>query len=724
MKPVIITHASDLPVEEGDEQEQPKGKVEKSAGKRVGYNYIIVKSYKESQKNDVVKCLYIKGITNFGFCVIKEGSYGDTKDKHGRDIIDRLKWQKELHQLLQDKIRIPRLLGHFEERGNYYLVIEHIRGKSFQKVIADSRKELRDSIIRGGELGMRFLNYLIQIADILSVLHAQQVVHRDATPNNYMIVSGGTVALIDMEMSYSLEKQFPLPAFQLGTYGYMSKQQEATLTPTTAEDIFALGAIILQIWSGVSPGKLTNEPIESLRKKVAFFIADKQIFDVVLNCLLPDDTMRPTALHIKQALLQFKTDLKRKALRPMIQSVSIGKEDILRAVEDTINTLVSPLLADEEKGWFSDDMIPPTGDDKNKLRKQWYASYSRGVTGILYFLAQAKHVECDINKTYPLIEKALQLVRIKYINRIEKTFGGLHFASDGVAAIIACSIQRGLLEATDEHLDWVENLLGKKVDSHNVTHGISGQGIANLLCKAFVNPVSLRERLDNLVLLLADKQRSDGSWISGYIRKKYSRRKVKKVTRGFAHGMAGTIYFLLELAKFYPDNLKAKQMAIDGLQWLMKKAVRKKGVIQWHSSSKKELNYGWAEGACGISLAFIKAFENTGRDIYKQFAVGTLRGIPPFITDSNISQEQGLSGLGEVYLEAYRVFKDLEWLQRADWIAQVIMRMSKAHPKYGNYWLVEHERQPVGNFMVGNCGVMHFLLRFCYPDKIGYPLMP
>ncbi len=82
MEEVTIPQASEVsPVEEGleQEQEQPKGKVEKKAGKRVGYNYIIVKSYKESQKNDVVKCLYIKSLTNWGFCVIKEGSYGDTR---------------------------------------------------------------------------------------------------------------------------------------------------------------------------------------------------------------------------------------------------------------------------------------------------------------------------------------------------------------------------------------------------------------------------------------------------------------------------------------------------------------------------------------------------------------------------------------------------------------------------------------------------------------------
>ncbi|WP_315816511.1 lanthionine synthetase LanC family protein [Paraflavitalea speifideaquila] len=154
----------------------------------------------------------------------------------------------------------------------------------------------------------------------------------------------------------------------------------------------------------------------------------------------------------------------------------------------------------------------------------------------------------------------------------------------------------------------------------------------------------------------------------------------------------------------------------------MKKATKKNDTYLWRSSRDKELNYGWTDGSSGIALTFIKAYECTGMVAYKQFAIGALRSIPPAITDTNLSQWQGLSGLGEVYLEAWRVLREQEWLNRAGWIVQVIMQLKKKHPKYGNFWLVEHERQPVANFMIGNSGVMHFLLRYCYPQEIGFPM--
>src|SRR5688572_7909521 len=149
-----------ITVSQSAEDAAIKGKAIKKAGKRIGYNYIIVKSLKESQKNDVIKCLYIKSLTDFGFCVIKEGSYGDSKDKHGRDIKDRLIWQEQLHAELQDKVRMPRLLGHFEENGNYYLVMERIKGKPLYKVCREKNGELRDGLLTGTRTGVTFVNYL------------------------------------------------------------------------------------------------------------------------------------------------------------------------------------------------------------------------------------------------------------------------------------------------------------------------------------------------------------------------------------------------------------------------------------------------------------------------------------------------------------------------------------------------------------------------------------
>lgn len=700
-----------------------KGKVEKKAGKRVGYNYIIVKSYKESQKNDVVKCLYIKSLTNFGFCVIKEGTYGDTRDKHGRDIIDRLVWQRQLHETLQSKVRIPRLLGSFEENGNYYLVIEHIKGKPFYKICYEKKRELRDSITNGGKIGQKFLGYLEQIAGILQTLHQNQIVHRDATANNFMITPAGKVAIIDVELSYSVQNKFPLPAFQLGTYGYMSPQQEATEIPTTEEDIFAMGAIVIQVWTSISASKLAGDSLESLTRKVRFFIPDQEIANIVIQCLDPNPEKRPSAASIRQVLHQYKTDSRYKVPRPTFDPVFFSKKEILQTIQQTIGTLASSLMADSEKGWFADNMKPPVDVDRHKLNKMWYASFNRGDSGIIYLLTQAQKVGLNIDVTLPYIQKGIMRIKRKYIDRIEDVATSLHFGSDGIAAVLATAITQGLLEHTPEYIEWIDQLLEKESESFGILQGVEGQGIANFIAKSFISSQKLQERLHRYAQFLLGKQQSDGSWIHGFYKHKLMKIKMKKATRGFGDGMAGTVYFLLEYARCYQhaDSLNAAER---GLKWFIKKAVQKNDKIQWLSSRNKQLGHWWTEGTCGIALAFIKAWQVTNKPIYKQYAIEALDSIPVTVMDNNLSQANGLSGLGEVYLEAWDVLKEDRWLQRAGWIAQVIMHLKKQHVTYGPYWLVEHERQPTANFMVGNSGVLHFLLRYCYPDKIQFPLLP
>lgn len=718
MKAVTITTLS-----QNASETEIKGKAEKKAGKRIGYNYIIVKSYKESQKNDVVKCLYIKSLTDFGFCVLKEGSYGDTKDKHGRDIIDRLKWQKELHKLLQDKVRMPRLMGTFAEGGNYYLVIEHIKGKPFYKICYENKKDLRQSILNGNKLGIRIIDYLIQIADILDILHQQKIVHRDATANNFMITPDGRVTVIDMELGFSVKNNFPLPAFQLGTHGYMSPQQEATEAPTTAEDIFALGAMILLAWTTISPNKITNEPFDILASKIQFLIPDRKVADVVHQCLHPEAGKRPDSRTVKQVLEQYKIDQLKRTKRAIYQPIIYSKEQILNTVQNFIDTLATPLFADTEKGWFADTMKQKPEADKHKLQKMWYASFNRGDSGIIYMLSQGKKSGMDITAVMPVVQKGLNRIKEKYIDRLEYKKPGLHFGCDGIAAALATAIKHDLIEPTQMHLEWIDRLLEKEEQSLGIIGGLAGQGLANIIARPFISPHTVNDRLKRYAQHLMEKQEKEGNWVHGYTRQKFTKLKIPKTTKGFAEGMAGYLYFLFEYAHIFQDS-QSLSSAEEGLQWMMKKAINKNDNIQWQSSKNRELKLWWAEGTAGIALTFIKAYQITGNPDYKQYATTALFSIPALVIDSNIGQYNGLSGLGEVYLEAWRVFKKEHWLERAGWIAQVIMHSQKQHSKYGPYWLVEHERQPVANFMIGNSGVVHFLLRYCYPELIGFPMAP
>lgn len=712
MKAETITGVNALPLEEG---EIKKGKVEKKAGKRIGYNYIVVKSFKESQKNDVVKCLYIKSLTKWGFCVIKEGTSGDTKDKHGRDIRDRLIWQKQLHEQLMDKIRLPKFYGSFEENGNYYLVIEHIKGKSLGSVIRKEGRKLREQLINGGSSGEKFLGYLIQITDLLIILHNEGIVHRDATAGNFMITKRGRVAVIDMELSYSMRQEFPSPPFELGTTGYMSPQQERVHTPTIHEDIFAIGAIILQVWTGISPSKMTKPPAGELADRVRFFIPDNRLSEIVYRCLLHDASDRCSLEELRAGLISYKSDLAKKKFRNVAITKDFSRSALEDIVQKGISSVCSPLMADVEKGWFAQNQ-QTMNDDKNKIDKEYYASVQFGTAGVMYFFSKVAKLGFDIEDALTHIQSGLKLIGKKYINRLDNTSPGFYYGGAGVSVAMQSLHQQGVL-LDEKFEDWAKALLLNTNNEWGLLNGRTGHGMALLQTRSLWEEQELKGRLIQDKEFLLALQQKDGSWAYPPAAKS----KKLRVLPGFLNGVAGTVYYLLEYGKLYNDH-HALLAAENGLQYLMRSSYRYEGRLVWKSASGKRLGYGWCDGSSGIAFSFIRAFEVTGNALYRKYAEDALSGILPKIADNGLSQCHGISGLGEVYLEAFRVFRDEQWFQRASWIKESLLHLRLQNSK-GLYWLVETERQPIPGFMIGNSGILHFLLRYLYPDSIYFPFL-
>lgn len=696
-----------------DDAKLQVAKVEKKGGKRIGYYYIIIKSFKESQKNDVIKCLFIKGLTNFGFCVIKEGSKGDSKDKEGRDIRDRLMWQKHIHSQLAHQIKMPKLIDSFEENGNYYLVIEHINGEPLSANLKRNFREIQSAFRYGGKAGIKQLNYLVQIANILKDIHSNEYIHRDVTPANFMITPQGKVFVIDMELSYSLKGELSTP-FQLGTYGYMSPQQRTMLPPVKEDDIFSLGAIMFQAITGIHPLKIVDSDDNRLDEKIRFFITNPGLSTLLSRCLSPDVMERPSIDDIKGVLADCRQEVLKK--RPLLQTATgytVNKELLTETVQSCIYTLSTKLLADEDKGWFSEDIYIKEKNSTNRINKAWYSSFYLGSSGVVYTLSKAKSIgfNIDCNDTY--LTYALDLIKQKYIQRLDSVSPSLYYGASGIATVLKSSTNL-FNSATDDIQDWITRLLSVKNTDKNLAYGVSGQGLAWLSCKSIVHPDLLKESTKIYTDNLIGCQNDDGSWINDTSRR-------RKRSFSLSSGISGIIVYLLEHFSKFPD--KQTLVSIEkALNWLMKKSISKGQRICWNNDKNGFLNYGLLEGVAGIAYTFLQAYKILGNPAYKKFAEKCLLSNDAEMIDNNLSQATGLSGLGEVYLEAFNILKDQQWLKRAEWIAASTLHLHKKHPAYGIYWLTEIEKQPVPNFGKGNCGIIHFLIRYCNTD-MGFPLI-
>lgn len=89
---------------------------------------------------------------------------------------------------LSNHPNIPKLLAHFEEAGEFYLVQEFIEGLTLAQELAGGKRYAEKDA----------LEFLKQTLETLAFVHSRGVIHRDIKPSNFIRrASDGKIFLID-----------------------------------------------------------------------------------------------------------------------------------------------------------------------------------------------------------------------------------------------------------------------------------------------------------------------------------------------------------------------------------------------------------------------------------------------------------------------------------------------------------------------------------------------
>ena len=152
--------------------------------------------------------------------------------------------------------RIPRLLAHFEEDREFYLVQEFIEGH-----------DLSHEITPGKQLSETETIALLQdILKVLAFVHHHKVIHRDIKPSNLIRRwRDGSIFLIDFGAVKEIGSQVvnvqgqSAATVPVGTPGYMPTEQ-AQNQPKLCSDIYAVGIIALKALTGLPVLQLPEDP--------------------------------------------------------------------------------------------------------------------------------------------------------------------------------------------------------------------------------------------------------------------------------------------------------------------------------------------------------------------------------------------------------------------------------------------------------------------------------
>jgi len=676
---------------------------------------------KSDVRGDVYKGIYLKNLFKVADCVIKQGNKNMSSDYIGRNIYHRLQWQMELHRDLADKIPMPKILDLFQEDEDTYLVMEYIKGPSLSDLRGMIDPDYNSWRHLTPRASLRLLNYLISIVEIIEVFHKNGYVHRDLAPGNFLIDKNEKIHLIDIELSYSYKEKKPEFPFQYGTSGFMSPEQQMVQEPTVKEDIYGLGGLMLITFTSLSPVKFITGYSDILTRNIQFFIDNEAMAQLIASCLEFDPDRRPSIQEIRECLIEHKAELQERLIsKKSPQQIVLDTVMLKDTIAAAINGLVHYPIVSNNDFWYS-----RMGKNENFERRQnreytRYAGLHEGMGGVIYMLARAKFTGFDISTCLNRYYKGWEYIQEKYFDHIEQNPAGLYDGGAGIALAFAEGIRAGLIDDNSITRNKILSAVKMPVKELNLSEGLAGQGIAILQCEEFMEETTAQLLLKQIADKLVATQEKDGSWLTEPVRS--GKEGYKNIS--MASGIGGICWSLLCLGRRH-NNIQALDAASKALKWIQRKTNDLKYLFQPREFKKiVGDNNSKGDERKGLVLTFIKAYEITQDPKYKRAAEEALLHYPAHLLKNDFTQESGMAAMGEIYLEAWKVFKNEEWRRRAEWIANVYLHTFVPNKSTSSgFWRMEEDDDPTADFMVGNSGIIHFLLRMAAPEKVGYRIL-
>jgi serine/threonine-protein kinase len=203
-------------------------------------------------------------------------------------------YNPSLMERFRGEVRIARQISHRNVCRVYDL--GEVNGAAFISMEYVDGEDLASLLRRIGRLpGDKALEFARRLCAGLAAAHEKGVLHRDLKPANIMIDGRGQLLIMDFGLA-AVADAITGHDIRSGTPAYMSPEQKEGRDVTVRSDIYALGLVLAEMFSGSRP--TADGTLTSTSKDV-----DPAIEKVIQRCVDPNPAKRfASALDVARAL--------------------------------------------------------------------------------------------------------------------------------------------------------------------------------------------------------------------------------------------------------------------------------------------------------------------------------------------------------------------------------------------------------------------------------------
>ena len=200
-----------------------------------------------------------------------------------------------------------------EHDGQMFIVMEFVDGQTLREKMSSINPA-------------KAIDVGVQIAEGLSAAHEKGIVHRDIKPENIMVRKDGIVQIMDFglaKLRASRASRLTKAGSTIGTAGYMSPEQVQGQETDHRSDIFSLGVLLYELFTGELPFKGVHETalmyeivnVDPAPMSVVKPELDPELDRIVLECLQKEPDERYNSVKdIAKDLKRFKRESSRQRM--------------------------------------------------------------------------------------------------------------------------------------------------------------------------------------------------------------------------------------------------------------------------------------------------------------------------------------------------------------------------------------------------------------------------